>query len=75
MRIVKQNQAVAGLAGGGKPLSESECEIWTIDQAGRRLGISRGHAYALARNGGLPTIRLGKRLLVPKRALEKLLGA
>ena len=37
------------------------------------LGISRGAAYTHARDGSLPTIRLGKRLLVPKVALDKLL--
>jgi excisionase family DNA binding protein len=38
------------------------------------LGISRGAAYTHARDGSIPTIKLGKRLLVPKAALEKLLA-
>jgi excisionase family DNA binding protein len=38
------------------------------------LGISRGAAYTHARDGSLPTIKLGKRLLVPKAALDKLLA-
>jgi excisionase family DNA binding protein len=74
MKLVKQHQRLTKVASGRQRSDDSECEIWTIEQAGRRLGISRGHAYALAKNGGLPTIRLGKRWLVPKRAIEKLLG-
>jgi hypothetical protein len=31
-------------------------------------------AYELARTGELPTIRLGRRLVVPRRALQRLLG-
>jgi excisionase family DNA binding protein len=45
----------------------------SVEEAGRILGISRGAAYARAGDGTLPTIRLGKRLLVPKSALDKML--
>lgn len=44
-----------------------------VPEAGRLLGISRATAYALANSGRLPTIRLGKRILVPRQALERLL--
>jgi excisionase family DNA binding protein len=46
----------------------------SVEEAGRILGISRGAAYAYAKDGSIPTIRLGKRLLVPKAALEKILN-
>jgi excisionase family DNA binding protein len=52
---------------------DSERRTVSVEEAGRILGVSRGSAYTLARTGELPTIRLGKRLLVPKAALEKLL--
>jgi excisionase family DNA binding protein len=45
----------------------------TIPEAGRALGIGRSAAYEAARNRQLPTIRIGKRLLVPISALETLL--
>lgn len=53
--------------------SDSERRAISVEEAGRILGISRGAAYAYANNGSIPTIRLGKRLLVPKAALDKLL--
>jgi excisionase family DNA binding protein len=49
--------------------------ILTIDEAAEVLRISRQSAYEAARRGEIPTIRLGRRILVPRRALEKLIGA
>ena len=48
--------------------------IYTVPQAGELLGISRGLAYQLAKEGKIPVIKLGKRLVVPKLALQKLLS-
>jgi excisionase family DNA binding protein len=47
----------------------------TVEEAAAALGISRGLAYQAAHDGSIPTIRIGRRLLVPRRALERLLGA
>jgi excisionase family DNA binding protein len=49
--------------------------ILTIDEAAAVLRISRQSTYEAARMGEIPTIRLGRRILVPRRALEKLIGA
>jgi excisionase family DNA binding protein len=38
------------------------------------LGIGRATAYEAARTGELPTIRIGRRLLVPRAGLMALLG-
>jgi excisionase family DNA binding protein len=46
----------------------------TVEEAGQLLGISRGAAYRAAANGQIPTIRLGRRLLVPTGHLHELLG-
>jgi excisionase family DNA binding protein len=45
-----------------------------VERAGQLLGISRGTAYEAARTGQLPTLRIGKRLVVPTAALLRLLG-
>ncbi len=45
----------------------------TVEEAGRRLGVSRNTAYEAARDGTIPTIKLGRRLVVPVIAFEKLL--
>jgi excisionase family DNA binding protein len=46
----------------------------TVEEAGRLLGISRGAAYRAAACGQIPTIRVGRRLLVPTARLHQLLG-
>jgi excisionase family DNA binding protein len=58
-----------------EPGADSLCLTVSVENAARILGISRGAAYSHARDGSLPTIRLGKRLLVPRAALDKLLMA
>lgn len=46
----------------------------SVEEAGEVLGISRSSAFQAAANGELPVIRIGKRLLVPRHALEQMLG-
>lgn len=46
----------------------------TVEEAAGFLGIARGSAYEAARRGDLPTIRVGRRLLVPTAALRRMLG-
>ena len=50
-----------------------ERETMSVEQASKILGVGRGLAYSMAREGKLPTIRFGRRLLVPRRALYRLL--
>lgn len=45
----------------------------SVPEAGRLLGISKNSAYAAAKRGELPVIRLGSRLVVPRAALAKML--
>jgi excisionase family DNA binding protein len=52
---------------------EQERLTLTVEQAGELLGISRALAYEMARTGRLPTLRFGKRIVVPKKAIESML--
>ncbi len=45
----------------------------TVPEAARMLGISRGLAYEMAREGTIPTLRFGRRVVVPLAAIERLL--
>jgi hypothetical protein len=45
-----------------------------VPEAGKRyFGLSRNASYDAAARGDLPTIRIGRLLRVPIRALEKML--
>ena len=46
---------------------------YTIDEVARALGVNRNSAYQAARIGELPVIRIGRRLLVPRVAFERML--
>lgn len=44
-----------------------------IEQVARRLGIGKNQAYEAARKGEIPSIRIGRRILVPVVAFEEML--
>ena len=48
--------------------------VVTLTEAAAILRISRGSAYAAAKRMEIPTIRIGKRLLVPVASLQRLLA-
>lgn len=45
----------------------------TVDEAAHVLGIGRNQAYAGVRDGSIPSLRIGKRILVPLGRLHELL--
>ncbi len=55
------------------PDPEQEPTI-TVPRAGRALGLGRASSYAAAESGQIPTIRVGRRLLVPTARLRQLVG-
>jgi excisionase family DNA binding protein len=56
----------------GLPVSERLA--LSVEEAGALLGISRDLAYDLVARRELPSVRLGRRLVVPRRALEDALA-
>jgi excisionase family DNA binding protein len=53
---------------------EIEEATYTIVETARILRIGRNEAYQAAHCGELPVIRIGRRLLVPRAALERLVA-
>jgi len=49
----------------------------TIDvpEAARQLGLSRNAAYEAVKRGEIPAVRIGRRLFVPRDAIDRLLAA
>lgn len=47
----------------------------TVTQTATVLGISRSSAYECVRRGVIPSLRLGRRIVVPTTAIEALLDS
>jgi excisionase family DNA binding protein len=54
--------------------SEPDRLALSIEETSSLLGISRSLGYELAAQGRIPTVRLGRRVVVPRAALERLLA-
>jgi excisionase family DNA binding protein len=52
---------------------ESPLTISVVEAGRKYFGLSRGASYQAAERGDIPTIRVGRLLRVPVRALEKML--
>jgi len=46
----------------------------SVEEAAKLLGIGRNLCYDRVKTGEIPVIKIGRRLLVPRSALEKLLA-
>jgi excisionase family DNA binding protein len=46
----------------------------SVDEAAKLLGIGRNQTYEGIRSGQIPSIRIGKRILVPRVALDAMLA-
>ena len=51
--------------------TEPERRTVTVDETARILGIGRNAAYNGVKSGDIPSIKVGKRILVPVAALNK----
>jgi len=47
---------------------------YSVEEAAVLLGIGRNTCYDGIKNGDIPSIRIGKRILVPKLALDRILA-
>jgi len=45
--------------------------VWP--DVGHALNLSRANTYSLIKQGTIPSIRLGRRVVVPRKALEEML--
>lgn len=50
-----------------------EPHVYSPEEAKKILKISRGLVYEAIRTGQIPSIRIGRRILIPRSGLERLL--
>ena len=51
----------------------TEPQVMSVPEMARILGLGRVAAYDAVRRGDIPHIRIGRRIVIPVRALEKML--
>ena len=66
-----------GLTGhrAGPPERGAERLTLTVEEAAAVLGISRTLAYELVALGDLPCLHLGRRIVISRQVIERMLGA
>jgi excisionase family DNA binding protein len=71
--MLDERNASAAAPGEGSASLDDRL-TYTLAEAASRLGISTWLAYEAAHRGELPVCRIGRRMLVPRAALLRLLG-
>lgn len=46
----------------------------TVPEAAEAIGVSSRHLYELVRAGEFPAVKLGRRVIIPRSAVDDLLG-
>ena len=55
-----------------KPIERMTVPVWP--DAGQMLGLGRNATYDAVVRGEIPVLRIGRRILVPRKALERLVN-
>lgn len=63
-------ERLAPTSSSGNPLRDT----LTVAETARRLGIGKNACYEAVRSGQIPAIRICKRIVVPRAALDRMLG-
>jgi excisionase family DNA binding protein len=56
-----------------KPLNTPQPDVLTVEEARQRLRLGRNAIYDAIKNRQVPSVRIGKRILVPRLAFEAML--
>ncbi len=73
MHDERSKPAATPAASAHESLATDQRLTWTVPEAAQLLGISKDSAYAAAHRGDLPVRVIGRRMLVPRAALLRLL--
>jgi excisionase family DNA binding protein len=72
-RIESAGMLTASTERASESLAADQRLTWTVPEVARLLGISKDSAYEAAHRGELPVRVIGRRMLVPRAALLRLL--
>ena len=52
----------------------AQADMATVEELAARLGIGRNQAYEIVQQGKVPALRFGRRWLIPRAQLERMLA-
>ena len=55
--------------------TEHERLVFSVLEVAKLLGLSRASTYEAVRIGSIPSLKVGRRILLPKSALQELLDS
>ncbi|MFC1986392.1 helix-turn-helix domain-containing protein [Chloroflexota bacterium] len=70
-KSVDSSNSGGGRRGVPRPAITEKRLCVSVTEVAEMLGLSRNNAYDLVKTKQLPSIRFGKRILIPRAALEK----
>ncbi len=53
------------------PQENTNVSVLTVEEARKLLRLSRGLMYEAIRTGQIPSVRIGRRILIPRIALDR----
>ena len=61
-------------SGQAHPTFDEAPDVLTPEETAKLLRIGRNAAYEAIQRGDIPSVRIGRRILVPKLALQRMLA-
>ena len=58
----------------GPSQPDTEVLVYTVPEAGGKIGLGKSSSYAAVRNGDIPAVKIGGRWIVPKVAFDRMLA-
>jgi len=59
---------------GGDRMNIEDKLTWTVKETSQLIGLSRNSTYRGILTGEIPHVKVGKRILIPRVALERMLS-
>lgn len=50
-------------------------QVYTVEEAGRRLGLKRSASYGAVARGDIRVVKIGRRYLVPQQEIDRILSS
>jgi excisionase family DNA binding protein len=71
IRVIMREERPEGNTAVSRNPQKFDRLTYTVEELGQILGLGRSATYTALRKGVIPTIRIGRRFVIPKPAIEE----